>query len=128
MLLPGAAQRERIDMDDLSCSRELLRFIKESPSAFHTVAAIRSRLDAAGFAYLPEHESWTVEPGGSYYTCRNGSSIIAFKFFSPDAEHCSNHFQKSSSPAVIVNIHSNNIFFLAKFRQPLWKAFFYDML
>ena len=94
MLLPGAAQRERIDMDDLSCSRELLRFIKESPSAFHTVAAIRSRLDAAGFAYLPEHDSWTVEPGGAYYTIRNGSSIIAFKAPNTLSAY---HFQMSAA-------------------------------
>ena len=46
---------------------------------FHTCAAIRRRLDAAGFTYLPEGDAWTVEPGGAYYTQRNNSSVIAFR-------------------------------------------------
>ena len=46
---------------------------------FHTVAAVRRRLDEAGFAYLPESKPWEVRRGGRYYTVRNNSSIIAFK-------------------------------------------------
>ena len=46
---------------------------------FHTAAAVRRRLDEAGFAYLPESKPWEVRRGGHYYTVRNNSSIIAFK-------------------------------------------------
>ena len=46
---------------------------------FHTAAAVRRRLDEAGFAYLPESKPWEVRRGGRYYTVRNNSSIIAFK-------------------------------------------------
>ncbi len=60
-------------------AEELHSFIQESPSPFHAVAAIRSRLDAAGFAYLPEAAAWHVRPGGKYYTQRNGSSIVAWQ-------------------------------------------------
>ena len=57
----------------------LLEFINESPSMFHAAAAICARLDAAGFTYLPEGMAWDIEPGGSYYTRRNGSSVVAWR-------------------------------------------------
>lgn len=63
---------------DTSINQELVDFIQESPSMFHTVTTIRRHLDAAGFTHLPEQDAWQVEPGGRYYTTRNGSSIIAF--------------------------------------------------
>lgn len=65
--------------DEVAATEGLLAFIGESPSMFHTCAAIRRRLDAAGFTYLPEGDAWTVEPGGAYYTQRNNSSVIAFR-------------------------------------------------
>ena len=64
---------------DAELCGELIDFINESPSMFHTAAAIRLRLDAAGFAYLPESAAWDVRPGGSYYTVRNNSSVIAWR-------------------------------------------------
>lgn len=62
-----------------TAAEELLDFIVESPTMFHTAAAIRARLDAAGFAYLPEGATWDVHAGGSYYTQRNGSSVVAWR-------------------------------------------------
>ena len=66
-------------MEHITISKELLGFIEESPSMFHTVETIRKHLDAAGFRYLPETDRWNVEEGDRCYTVRNGSSIIAFK-------------------------------------------------
>lgn len=63
----------------LDVSEGLLSFIRSCPSAFHTVAQVRSRLEAAGFLALDEREAWRVEPGGSYYVVRNGSSVVAFR-------------------------------------------------
>ena len=60
-------------------NKELLEFIASSPSAFHAVETVRSMLDAAGFQALKERDAWEIEPGGTYYTVRNGSSIIAFR-------------------------------------------------
>ncbi len=60
-------------------NKELLEFIASSPSAFHAVETVRSMLDAAGFQVLRERDAWEIEPGGTYYTVRNGSSIIAFR-------------------------------------------------
>ncbi len=86
----GLAYEERL------AAEGLLGFIKESPSMFHTVRTIRSRLDEAGFVYLPEVRPWECEPGGSYYTVRNNSSIIAFKVGSDVRPACC-HFQIAAS-------------------------------
>ena len=81
-------------MTDVNPTQGLLDFIRECPSMFHTTAAIRRRLDAAGFAYLPEGQAWEVVPGGRYYTCRNNSSIVAFKV---GEELDSYHFQLAAA-------------------------------
>ncbi len=81
-------------MTDVNPTQGLLDFIRECPSMFHTTAAIRRRLDAAGFAYLPEGQAWGVVPGGRYYTCRNNSSIVAFKV---GEELDSYHFQLAAA-------------------------------
>ncbi|MGI6755745.1 MAG: M18 family aminopeptidase [Atopobiaceae bacterium] len=60
-------------------SQELIEFIHQSPSMFHSVKTIRSYLDAAQFTYLPEGDAWHIEPGKNYYTTRNDSSVIAWK-------------------------------------------------
>ena len=72
------AARAAVSEDELALARELIEFIEASPSMFHTTATSAAMLDAAGFTYLPETAPWSVQPGGSYYTTRNNSSIIAF--------------------------------------------------
>lgn len=64
---------------DARTAQELLDFIGECPSMFHTTSTIGKRLTTAGFAYLPETQPWNIEQGGTYYTTRNNSSVIAFK-------------------------------------------------
>ncbi len=58
-------------------SRDLLKFIKNSPSCFHAVAEITKRLSENGFKELKESDRWELCPGG-YFTVRNNSSVIAF--------------------------------------------------
>lgn len=60
-------------------NRKLLRFIDACPTAWHACANLVSRLEAEGYAELRETESWEIRPGGKYYVCRNGSSLIAFR-------------------------------------------------
>lgn len=72
-------KRGNTKMDHIMISEELLDFAGKSPSAFHAVANIAEYLEARGFRYLPETAKWDVAKGGSYYTTRNGSSIIAFR-------------------------------------------------
>ena len=94
------------NQQDVDAARELVEFVRESPSMFHTVAAARSRLDAAGFACLPEREAWHVELGGRYYAVRNNSSVIAWRVGRevpagpwPSAAAPALHFQLSAAHA-----------------------------
>ncbi|MBU3071128.1 M18 family aminopeptidase [Aestuariicella sp. G3-2] len=61
-------------------NQQLLDFLSESPTPFHAVRAMSSRLEAKGFSRLLESESWSLTPGERYYFCRNDSSIIAFVY------------------------------------------------
>ena len=63
----------------MNAANELLTFIENSPSMFHSIETIKGMLDEAGFTYLPESARWDVKQGGDYYTIRNHSSIIAFR-------------------------------------------------
>ena len=60
-------------------NRELLEFIQQSPTAYHAVASVSARLLEAGFQELSEAEKWKIDAGGSYFTTRNGSSLVAFR-------------------------------------------------
>ena len=60
-------------------SKNLLSFIKNSPSPFHSVASIKKVLKREGFIELNESNEFKVELAGKYFVTRNDSSIIAFK-------------------------------------------------
>ena len=60
-------------------TNSLFKFIKNSPSAFHTVASVKERLVADGYTELFEGSAWSLVDGGKYFVTRNGSSIIAFR-------------------------------------------------
>lgn len=75
----------------------LVEFLRACPTAFHAVARIRERLDAAGFTYLPERADWDVAPGGRYYTVRNNSSLVAWRVGAEVDAAGPYHFQMSAS-------------------------------
>lgn len=81
-------------MNTFELSQELIDFIGQCPSMFHTVASIARKLDQAGFTYLNEGCAWKLEKGGKYYTTRNGSSIIAFQIGKEIEDY---HFQMTAS-------------------------------
>ena len=62
-----------------STSKNLLSFIKNSPSCFHSIASIVKVLKREGFVKLNENDSFNLNKSGKYYVTRNDSSIIAFK-------------------------------------------------
>jgi aspartyl aminopeptidase len=66
-------------MDLHNFNQQLIDFIADSPTPFHAVESIKSRLDAAGFSELLESDSWSVKAGQGYYLIRNQSSIIAWR-------------------------------------------------
>lgn len=57
---------------------QLIQFIDSSPTAWHTAANVKKRLDQEGFVSLDETEHWKIKPGSGYYVIRSGS-IIAFR-------------------------------------------------
>lgn len=81
---------------------ELFSFIKNAPSAYHTVAEVKKELIACGHTELFEGEKWELCDGGSYFVIRNGSSIIAFKA------------RKSARGFMIVASHSDSPAFRLK--------------
>lgn len=92
------ANTSKTSAADVALAEELIDFIQKSPSMLHTAATIRTYLDEAGFTYLPETAAWEVRPGGSYYTCRNNSSVIAWKVGEKlNDEASSYHFQLAAS-------------------------------
>lgn len=78
----------------MNAANELLTFIENSPSMFHSIETIKGMLDEAGFTYLPERTCWDVKQGGTYYTIRNHSSIIAFRVGKELGDY---HFQMCAS-------------------------------
>ena len=62
-----------------NATEELLRFIENSPTAFHAVEEISRRLTEEGFSRLDECAEWRLVWGGKYFVTRNQSSVIAFR-------------------------------------------------
>lgn len=59
--------------------KQLIKFLNESYTAFHTVKNIEEILKKNNFEKLDESNNWKLETNKSYYVIRNASSIIAFK-------------------------------------------------
>lgn len=59
-------------------NRNLLKFIKHSPTPFHAVAQMVEMLDGYGYVRLREGDAWKLEKMGRYYVTRNDSALIAF--------------------------------------------------
>lgn len=67
---------------------ELIDFLYESPTAFHSVLSIQKFLNSYGFKQLDESEKWLLETGGKYYMTKNDSALIAFVIGTEDVvEH-----------------------------------------
>ena len=62
----------------MKTNQELFEFIKNSPSAFHTVDTVKRELVENGYTELYESEAWELSEGGKYFVTRNGTSLIAF--------------------------------------------------
>ena len=60
-------------------NQELLDFIEYSPTQFQAIRSAADLLLEGGAAQLAESDFWVLEPGRSYFTVRNGSSLIAWR-------------------------------------------------
>lgn len=57
----------------------LVAFLHKSPTPFHAVRNMQSRLEEAGYQQLSEKASWQLQPGGQYFITRNDASLVAWK-------------------------------------------------
>ncbi|GAA5830630.1 hypothetical protein JCM5353_001317 [Sporobolomyces roseus] len=65
----------------LKSAQSFVSFINASPTPFHAVGNLVTRLEGKGFQRLNERESWAngkLKRGGKYFVTRNQSSLIAF--------------------------------------------------
>ena len=64
-------------MDQDKYISQLLKFLADSPTAFHAVQNTCQLLEKNNFKELHENEVWDVNIPGSYFIRRNSSSLIA---------------------------------------------------
>ena len=60
-------------------NQQLFDYIASSPSMFHAADTTAKMLEENGFVFLNESADWKLQPGGKYYTTRNGSSLLAWR-------------------------------------------------
>lgn len=63
---------------ELDLAWKLIDFIHESPSNFHVVENIESKLKENEFSELDLRQKWDIKKGGRYYVKKNGTAIISF--------------------------------------------------
>lgn len=84
---------------------DLLSYLKESPTAFHAVNAMRERFLKEGFTELREQERWLLRKGGRYFVTRNNSAVIAFSI--PHTDVWKFHITASHSDSPTFKIKEN---------------------
>lgn len=57
---------------------DLFEYLNSSPTPFHAVGSMRSKLAKAGMTELYENQPWSLESGKSYFVIRENSALIAF--------------------------------------------------
>ncbi len=63
----------------LPLAQKFVDFVNQSKSPWHAVNTVRVALEAKGYQYLSERNSWNnLAPNGKYYFTRNQSTIVAF--------------------------------------------------
>ncbi|MCY4043880.1 MAG: M18 family aminopeptidase [Cellvibrionales bacterium] len=85
----------------------LLDFIESSPTPFHAVEQIKSRLVAQGFTELKETEAWTIQRQQGYFVTRNDSSIIAFRLGQGDLASEGMHFLGAHTDSPCLKVKPN---------------------
>ncbi|HWL84260.1 MAG TPA: M18 family aminopeptidase [Polyangiaceae bacterium] len=58
--------------------KDLLAFLRDSPTPYHAVASAVTRLEAAGFRGLKETDSWSGLAAGKYFVAQGDSALLAF--------------------------------------------------
>lgn len=79
-------------------TKELIAFIKNSPTPFHVVSNVESMFETAGYQRLDEGDKWIIKAKGKYYVTRGDSSIIAFELCADAVEGMNIAAAHSDSP------------------------------
>lgn len=58
--------------------KNFLKFIEDTPTAYHAAKKIKTILSQNGFCELQEQQEWKLKKGGKYFIGRNMSSVLAF--------------------------------------------------
>ncbi len=58
---------------------ELIDFLYESPTAFHSVLNVEKYLSSEGYIELNESDVWSLKVKGKYFVKKNDSALIAFE-------------------------------------------------
>ncbi len=64
--------------EKVNFSEKLIDFIYESPTSFHAVKNIKSKLLKNDFKELDLRQKWNIKKGKKYFVTKNDSAIIAF--------------------------------------------------
>lgn len=65
-------------MNSLEFSKDLIKFIDNSPLNYFAVANAKDILSKNGFKELSENKRWEIEKYGKYFVSRNDTALIAF--------------------------------------------------
>lgn len=87
-------------------SEKLIKFIENSPSAFHAIEELKKIAQAEGYIVLKENEEWKLENDGKYIVTRNDSSLMAIHLPS-DSEIAGFHIVASHSDSPTFKIKEN---------------------
>lgn len=90
---------------DQVISKELAKFLENSPSVFHAVDNMENILTREKFTRLYENQRWALSPGGRYFVARNSSSLIAFTI--PDHDFKGLRIMASHSDSPTFKIKEN---------------------
>ncbi len=95
-------------------NQKLFQFIKNSPTAFHTVHNIKKILLSEGFIELSESGVWDLQRDNGYFVTRNNSSLIAFRLPAKEAKGFMIGSSHSDSPCFKLKdnpIIKDNVYF-----------------
>jgi aspartyl aminopeptidase len=73
-------------MSEHAFNEDFFNFLIASPTPFHAVSTMASRLRNQGFQQLHEQEVWNLAEGNSYFVVREDGALIAFSIGSKDAK------------------------------------------
>ncbi len=86
-------------------AKELVEFIKKSPTAFQAAEEMRCIFQQHGFTELYEDKKWDLKKGGNYFVMRNHSALIAFSI--PQEDVWKFHIMASHSDSPSFKIKEN---------------------